>query len=91
MPSNQQAWPKTPPAHQPKQKGLSNVLQHAPHPRQNPLTQQPTKAAQLTEAEGLGIQRQHGLPDVLQRGVDAAQEDGQAGVDRLVEVGEALA
>lgn len=44
-----------------------------------------------TKGEELGVQRQHRLPDVLERGVDAAQEDGQARVDCLVKVGEPLA
>lgn len=44
-----------------------------------------------TKGEELGVQRQPGLANVLQRGVNTAQEDGEARVDGFMEVGQPLA
>lgn len=44
-----------------------------------------------TKGEELGVQRQPGLANVFQRGVNTAQEDGEARVDGFMEVGQPLA
>jgi hypothetical protein len=48
-------------------------------------------STQRTKREQLGVRWEHRLANVLQRRVDAPQEHGQARVDGLMEVRQALA